>query len=568
MARRLTIDHAWRITDITAPAAAWFGARDPDTMIGLDARKLLPRQSPSFVAIETCLATGQAGSTTTASSFHPGSCVESRFEPHDDGVRVSFWVTGERAPRRSRKPAGKRGVAPPRAPEPEPFEFTLDHNWRILSITRSAAAWCGSAPEDLIGRNGREVNPAATELLGEAIQAALDEGKTSHIEHPSTHVPGRQVRIEVAPRGRAARVRFEDITAPPSVEELGGLGSALGAAEIVLLDRQGIIVAANASWRASVVAHGIEIADAGIGARYADVGKAAVKDLDADEFTGRLEALLSGRLEQIEDTFTIDSALGRELRQVRITPLRIGGHTYFTAIHEDLSERARILATLRETSDQLLHAQETERQRIAIELHDSMSQHLVGLGMGLAQLRRRMTQDQVAQALIEDMARLTQQAIRETRVMSYLMNASDDQRDGLEISLRRLVEGFGRRTGLVATFRARGDFEALGAEAQHAIFRVTQEALSNVHRHAGATRVTVNLAAEPDALSLRIADDGRGILTASGQGALESLMGVGISGMRARMEQLGGSLKLTGGARGAIVRAAVPLRRPRPHAAE
>jgi signal transduction histidine kinase len=558
---------------MTDAAAAWFGATDAAALIGVDARKLLPHQSPGYVAMEACLANRLAVTAAFSSDFRVGRRVKALFEPEGDGLRASFWEVGEPPPRPRLKSATRPVRQPTRAPRVAPapdgdFEFTLDPDWRILAITDSAAAWCGSSPADLIGRSGRDVNPAATKLLGEPVTVAFDEGRTTVVERPSSHVPGRQVRIEVAPQGRNVRVRFEDITEQPHAEDLVALGSVLGPAEIALLDRQGVIIAANAAWRASVVAHGIEIADAGVGARYADVGRAAVRKMDAEDFTRRLEELLSGRLQQFEATFTIESILGNERRQVRITPLRIGGATYFTAIHEDLSERAKILATLSETSDQLLHAQEAERHRIAIELHDSMSQHLAGLVMGLEQLRRRVAQDQRAQAVIADMAKLTQQAIRETRVMSYLMNASTDQREGLGTSIGRLVEGFGRRTGLIASFHVRGPVEAVDAAARHAIFRVTQEALSNVHRHAGARRVAIDLTADADELLLRIADDGGGIRPHAGGEAVDPPMGVGIAGMRARMEQLGGSLQIAGDDRGAVVSATVPLRHRPAFAAE
>ncbi|HWF75754.1 MAG TPA: ATP-binding protein [Caulobacteraceae bacterium] len=444
------------------------------------------------------------------------------------------------------------------------FEFTLDRDWRITSITSAAAAWCGSTVENLLGRNGREVNPAATTMLGDAIDAALQRGVTTTREQPSTHVPGRRVRIQVSRVGAGARIRFEDITAPTDRKEADAVGRTLGSAEIVLLDQQGVITAANAAWRAAVVAQGLGLANAGVGARYAEVGKTLAKDIDEAALQQRLDELISGRLQQFEATYEIETKRGLELRQVRIAPLRVGDATYFAAIHEDLSERAKILATLHETSDQLLHAQEMERQRIAIELHDSMSQHLAGLVMGLAQLRLRVVEDQRSQALIDDMSKLTQLAIRETRVLSYLMNAAGDDEEGLEVSVRRFVEGFGRRTGLKASFRADGPVDAVSAVVRHTIFRVTQEALSNVYRHAKAAGVSVELASRAGAMTVRIADDGRGIERTSGVSIGQPPLGVGIPGMRARIEQLGGSLDIRGGAGGTVVTATIPLRSPRP----
>jgi signal transduction histidine kinase len=450
-------------------------------------------------------------------------------------------------------------------PSSDPFEFTLDADWRITSITAAAAAWCGSTVENLLGRNGREVNPAATALLGDAIDAALKRGETTRRKQPSTHVPGRWVTIEVGPIEGGARIRFADVTEKTVRHNPDAAGRTLGPAEIVLLDQYGVITAANAAWRAAVVAQGLELANAGVGARYATVGKALAKGIDEAVLQARLDELLSGKLQQFEATYEIETKRGLELRQVRIAPLRVGDATYFAAIHEDLSERAKILATLNETSDQLLHAQEMERQRIAIELHDSMSQHLAGLVMGLAQLRLRVVEDQRSQGLIDDMAKLTQLAIRETRVLSYLMNAAGDNEEGLEAPVRRFVEGFGRRTGLKASFRADGPVDAVSAAVRHTIFRVTQEALSNVYRHAKAARVSVELVSRAGALTVRIADDGRGIDRTSGVSLGEPLLGVGIPGMRARIEQLGGELAIGSGPRGgAVVTATIPLRQARP----
>jgi two-component system, NarL family, sensor kinase len=444
------------------------------------------------------------------------------------------------------------------------FEFTLDEDWRITSITSAAAAWCGSTVENLLGRNGREINPAATTMLGDAIEAALARGKTTRREQPSSHVPGRWVRIEVSPTDDGARVRFEDITGHTAKPDDEGANQPLRPAEIVLLDQQGVITAANAAWRASVVARGLELANAGIGARYASVGKALVKGIDEAVLQAQLDELLSGRLQQFEATYESETKRGHELRQVRIAPLRVGDATYFAAIHEDLTERAKILATLHETSDQLLHAQEMERQRIAIELHDSMSQHLAGLVMGLTQLRSRVEDDPRSKAMVDEMSKLTQLAIRETRVLSYLLNAAGDEEEGLKTPVRRFVEGFGRRTGLKATFRAEGPVDAVGGAVRHTIFRVTQEALSNVYRHARASKVSVELVSRAGAFTVRIADDGRGIGGGSGVSLGQPLLGVGIPGMRARIEQLGGRLDIGNGPRGgAVVTATIPLRSAR-----
>jgi signal transduction histidine kinase len=473
-------------------------------------------------------------------------------------MRRNSLTAGGSATARHTDDADRRGVViGAREPADGKFELALDRDWRIISITESAAAWAGSSVGDLIGRRCQDLNPAATKLLTGPTEAAFARGVTTSLEHPSTHVPGRWVRIEVAPSDGGARIRFEDITAPDSADEV--VGPADGPAEILLLDRQGVIVSANAAWRASIVALGQDLSNVGVGLRYVDAAKTLAPDIDKAALAARLDALLSGEVPQLEATYSRDGPDGKRPRQVQIAPLRIGEITYFLAIHEDLTERAKVQAELNDTSDQLLHAQEQERQRIAVELHDSMSQHLVGLLMGLASLVKRLADDPDGRALANEMLKLTRQAAQETRVLSYLMNASGKDREAFDSSVRHFVEGFGLRAGLTVTFEAEGRVNRIGAATQHAIFRVVQEAMSNVYRHAQATQVSVKLVAREALLTVSIADNGREVRHGAEIGENAPPLGVGIPGMRARVEQLGGYLEVAFAAEGVTVAASVPL---------
>jgi len=440
--------------------------------------------------------------------------------------------------------------------------ITIDRDRRIVQITPEAAAWCGGTVAEFIGTDARDRCPAPPPFDA-AVEAALTKGAASTLEYESLIVPGRWVEVDVEPSKGGASVHIRDVTsrvlAGRSLEALDGKGLGGGPAEIVLLDRRGVITATNAAWRAGIAALGVSQADAGVGARYAQVAKAVALRTDEVAFQGRLEALFSGRLSTFEATFSQRTREGSVRRQVQIAPMRIGRETYFVAVHEDLTERARVLAQLHETSDQLLHAQEKERQRIAIELHDSTSQHMAGLMLSLGSLRRRVN-DPAAQALIDEMGQLVQQAAQETRVLAYLLNASAQDREGLEASARRFVEGFGRRTGLRTAFEARGPVDAVDAATQHAVFRVIQEALTNVYRHARAAQADVSLASGAGQLVLQVADDGQGVAPTSSE-TVEAPLGVGIPGMRARIEQLGGRLDITDGGPGTIVSATVPLER-------
>jgi signal transduction histidine kinase len=407
--------------------------------------------------------------------------------------------------------------------------------------------------------------------LFNAIATAFEAHSASTVAFPSVLVPGRWAELQVDPTSEGAHVRFRDITSQVLAEQSPSSPDALrdpnimsGPAEIVLLDKHGVIRSANAAWRASMAEHVIKFANDGVGARYVDVCKAALGGrFDEAAFQHGLDELLDGRVQQFGGSYGLEGPHGRELRHVDIAPLPMGRATFFIATHEDLTGRARVLASLNETSDQLLHAQESERQRIAIELHDTMSQHLVGLALGLGNLRKLVGEDlAAAQELIDELATLTRRAIRETRVLSYLMNASNQGRQSLKATVQRFVDGFGSRTGLKTAVEAEGLVDAAGAAVQHAVFRVIQEALTNVYRHARATKVAVSLVAREGMLTVRIADDGHGIQPARAEDEDEAPLGVGIPGMRSRMEQLGGTLdiKSVSDAAGAVVTAKLPLR--------
>ena len=468
--------------------------------------------------------------------------------------------SGEPRPRRA---AAKRAAREDLAPA---FEFVIDRSWRVRSTTPKSAKWAGLEPQELVGAKQHQRAPLKPPLF-DAIATAFKTGEPVTSEFPSVLIPGRWVRLQIDPTPDVARVRFLDITSrvrsehpPRTAGDFDYPTPNEGPAEIALLDQQGVIRSVNAAWRASVAAHGVKLANDGVDARYVDVCKATLPELDEVSLERELQRVLGGRTPQMEGTYTIGKGRDAELRHMQITPLRLSDATHFIAIHEDLTERARVLAALHETSDQLLHAQELERRRIAIELHDSMSQHLAGIVLTVGQIRRRMRDEPGMQALLDDLAKLAQQATRETRVLSYLLNASRHEREPLEAALKRLVGGFGARTGLETIIEIEGPVGAANAAAQHALFRVIQEALTNVYRHARATKVSVSLQANSNQLSLRIADDGRGI-PANGPDGDEAPLGVGIPGMRSRIEQLGGRLEITSSPAGAVVTATLPLPR-------
>ncbi|UVF18977.1 histidine kinase [Microvirga terrae] len=211
-----------------------------------------------------------------------------------------------------------------------------------------------------------------------------------------------------------------------------------------------------------------------------------------------------------------------------------------------------------ELSGQLLALQEDERQRIARELHDSTAQHLVAANLGLAGLEGVVSQIPAARKALAEVENLQSEALRELRVFTYLLHPPNLAKDGLQATLRDFAEGFAGRTGLVARIRIPEEVDETPADLQRAILRVVQEALTNVHRHAGASRVSVDARIRSGRLVIRIRDNGHG-MAGPDRPTGPIRLGVGIAGMRARLEQFGGDLRIRSGYSGTSVVAVVPI---------
>ncbi len=265
-----------------------------------------------------------------------------------------------------------------------------------------------------------------------------------------------------------------------------------------------------------------------------------------------LKEAVSDRV-RIARHYTVDLPDGAA-RRVCVAPVRLGRRTHLLAYPDDPPS----LGEVPPQADRLLFAQEEERHRIAIELHDSTSQHLVAVSLGLARLRRFVRTGRAERRLLEEMSQTLQAAIREIRTFSYLMNPPQLERDGLEATARRFVAGFETRIGVATSFAVTGRPDVASAAVQHTLFRVLQEALSSVYRLANATHVDVALARRGGWAQLTITDDGPAGADAEEQ-LLRVPVGVGIAGMHAPVAQLGGTLSVDHGPDGSRVTVRLPV---------
>jgi signal transduction histidine kinase len=202
------------------------------------------------------------------------------------------------------------------------------------------------------------------------------------------------------------------------------------------------------------------------------------------------------------------------------------------------AERVRLLR-------KWLGAQEEERRRVGQALHDEVGGILTG-----ALLALRLAEKDPGQ--LEELRRVLGQALEEVRRLSRELRPAALDDLGLERALERHLREFTARTGL--RLHTRLDPPSLDRSAQIALFRIVQEALTNVARHARARSVSVRLEPEGSWLVLEVHDDGQGFDPARVRGSL------GLAGMRERAEQLAGRFRLdTAPGRGTRIRVEVPL---------
>jgi len=154
---------------------------------------------------------------------------------------------------------------------------------------------------------------------------------------------------------------------------------------------------------------------------------------------------------------------------------------------------------------------------------------------------------------------LIDRAIQQIRSLSHLLHPPLLDEVGLASALRWYVDGLTKRSGIEISLAVPPDFPRLSGEVETAIFRIIQEALTNVFRHSGARRCAVVIAEEGDQLSVTVCDDGKGVDKSVAQLEPASI-GVGMGGMRQRTKELGGELKISNVSPGTLVEVSIPAR--------
>jgi PAS domain S-box-containing protein len=231
-------------------------------------------------------------------------------------------------------------------------------------------------------------------------------------------------------------------------------------------------------------------------------------------------------------------------------------------INGDVTERAESEQRLRELSGHLMTLQDEERRRIARELHDSTGQDLVAVELKLGTVVEKYNSIPEIQKAIRESVDLIEKVSRDIRTVAQLLHPPLLDETGLILATKWLIDGFQERGKITIDFKAPADLPRQPENVEIALFRIIQEALTNIYRHSGATRGSVELLQSGDRIELRIRDDGKGMNreAESSPDCNKPTLGVGILGMKERMKQLGGTLEIESGRQGTLVRAS--LRRP------
>src|SRR6202795_2697689 len=230
----------------------------------------------------------------------------------------------------------------------------------------------------------------------------------------------------------------------------------------------------------------------------------------------------------------------------------------FAELHRKTWQLEMLNRELRRLSSSLIVTQDQERRRIARELHDGLGQELAAIKMIMDGILQQKQPAELKERAAAEINALIDRAIQQVRTMSHLLHPPLLDEVGLYSALAWYVEGLAKRSGIETFLDVQPpDFPRLVPEVETAIFRIVQEALTNVFRHSGAQKVWITLNQKDGLIVVSVLDDGKGIDKRVADLRPESV-GVGIGGMKQRAKEFGGELRLTNADPGTLLELRIP----------
>ncbi len=266
--------------------------------------------------------------------------------------------------------------------------------------------------------------------------------------------------------------------------------------------------------------------------------------------------LAQGMVQGVLLVLSEEPTIGEDLRRFFVTLGQQAGAAIANArLYAEVLARGQRLQLL---AQQIISIQERERHRVSRELHDEAGQALTALIFSLAMLKDTIRENPDEAARSVDVAvQLTGDTMEQIRSLAHAMRTPSLDVIGLDATLAGLCREFGRRTGLQIHYEG-AELAGLPEMVSISLYRVAQEGLTNVARHANAHNVAMKLALENGNVILTIADDGVGFAAAAM--LRRRVEGIGLSGLNERMETLGGRLEISSReGQGTLLRAMVPI---------
>jgi signal transduction histidine kinase len=233
-------------------------------------------------------------------------------------------------------------------------------------------------------------------------------------------------------------------------------------------------------------------------------------------------------------------------------------------LEAEIHERRQAEKSLHELSGRLLRLRDEEQRRIGRELHDSTAQILGALAINLERIQQLVLSGEISklQKLLAQSTDLAEQATIEVRTLSYLLHPPLLDDLGLEGVLPWYAAGFSSRCGIRVNVELQPNLGRFSSETELTLFRVVQEALTNIHLHSGSPTADITVLKDANRVALWVTDHGRGIPpgTLGKDRNARAFVGVGIAGMQERIRQLEGVLEIESGDSGTRITVMLPIR--------
>ena len=448
--------------------------------------------------------------------------------------------------------------------------YSLDKDFVFTYVNRRTEQFWDMRREELLGKNFLEVFPQSVGSPShQKVIRAIEVGRPDTFEAVSPIIH-RWVEASVYPTGGGLSVYFRDITERKRAEEAlreseERFRNMANHAPVIIwvTEPNGSCTFVSQTWHALTG----QTQETGRGFGWAEC-------VHPDDRARALEIFFAAneRREPFRHEYRIRSKSGEFRWATGSAMPRFNSQGEFLGYIGsliDITESKRAAQALEHLTGRLLQLQDEERRRIARELHDTTAQNLLAIVLNLETLvQRASTLPQDFSDAVLECQSLCEQTQAEIRTLSYLLHPPMLDEGGLVLALEWFVDGFSRRSGIHIDFVAPPDFRRLPPQMETALFRVVQESLTNIYRHSGSTTAEIRLERAGGLVLLRITDFGRGMATATGNGSgngsgpptpRAASLGVGISGMRERLRQLGGRLEVRSDGAGTSVTAVLPL---------